>query len=113
MIPGEFEYQAPSSLEEAVALLEKHGYAAKILAGGQSLIPAMRFRLAMPEVLIDLNCIDGMDYLQESNGHLTIGSMTREAQLEESDLVQGSYQMLADAARASGAWALGCVRVTA
>ena len=99
MIPGEFDYYSPSTVEEAVLLLEKHGYDAKILAGGQSLIPAMRFRLALPEVLIDINGIEGLAYLTESNGHLAIGSMTREADLEESDLVQSSYQMLADATR--------------
>lgn len=99
MIPGEFEYHSPSTLVEAVVLLEKHGYDAKILAGGQSLIPAMRFRLALPEVLIDINGIEGLAYLKESNGHLAIGSMTREADLEESALVQNSYRMLADAAR--------------
>jgi carbon-monoxide dehydrogenase medium subunit len=99
MIPGEFEYHSPSTLEGAVALLEKHGYDAKILAGGQSLIPAMRFRLALPEVLIDINGIEGLAYLKESNGHLAIGSMTREVELEESALVQSSYRMLADATR--------------
>ena len=99
MIPGEFDYYSPSTVQEAVLLLEKHGYDAKILAGGQSLIPAMRFRLALPEVLIDINGIEGLAYLTESNGHLAIGSMTREADLEESDLVQSSYQMLADATR--------------
>ncbi len=99
MIPGEFKYLSPSSLQEAVALLEKHGYEAKILAGGQSLIPAMRFRLAVPEVLIDINSIDGLEYLKENNGHLAIGAMTRESTLEGSALVQSKYRMLADATR--------------
>jgi len=99
MIPGEFDYHSPSTLQEAVALLEKHGYDAKILAGGQSLIPAMRFRLAMPEVLIDINGIEGLAYLRESNGHLAIGAMTHESALEESALVQSNYPLLADAAR--------------
>lgn len=99
MIPGEFEYYSPSTLQEAVALLEKHGYEAKILAGGQSLIPAMRFRLAVPEVLIDINGIKGLGYVRENNGHLAIGAMTREADLEESALVQDKYRLLADATR--------------
>lgn len=99
MIPGEFEYHSPSTVQEAVSLLEKYGYEAKILAGGQSLIPAMRFRLAMPEVLIDINNIEGLAYLRESNGHLAIGAMTREVDLEESPLVTGNYHLLADASR--------------
>lgn len=99
MIPGEFEYYSPNTVQEAVALLDKHGYDAKILAGGQSLIPAMRFRLALPEVLIDINGIQGLEYLKESNGHLAIGAMTRESTLEESALVQSNYRLLTDATR--------------
>ena len=98
MIPGEFDYHAPTSLDEAISLLTEHGDDAKILAGGQSLIPAMRFRLSMPEVLIDINRIDGLEYVREDNGHLTIGSMTRESALEESDVVSSKYQLLADTA---------------
>ena len=99
MIPGEFDYYSPGSLEEAVSLLQQHGFGAKLLAGGQSLIPAMRFRLSAPEVLIDLNNIEELEYIRESNDHLAIGAMTREAMLEESDLVAGRYPLLADAAR--------------
>lgn len=99
MIPGEFDYYAPRTLPEAVGLLQQHGYGAKIVAGGQSLIPAMRFRLAQPEVLIDINAIDGLEYIREDEGHLVIGALTREADLEESALVQGNYHLLADAAR--------------
>lgn len=97
MITAKFDYYAPRSLPEAVALLQEHGYEAKILAGGQSLIPAMRFRLAMSPVLIDINEIEGMGYVRESDGMLTIGAMTRESELEESQLVQSRYPMLADA----------------
>ena len=98
MIPGEFDYHAPTSLDEAVSLLKEHGDDAKILAGGQSLIPAMRFRLSMPEVLIDINNIEGLEYVREDNGHLAIGSMTRESALEESDVVSSKYALLADTA---------------
>ncbi|MCA9989243.1 MAG: xanthine dehydrogenase family protein subunit M, partial [Anaerolineales bacterium] len=63
------------------------------------LIPAMRFRLAMPEVLIDINNIAGLEYVRESNGHLAIGALTREVDVDDSALVQGSYPLLADAAR--------------
>lgn len=99
MITAEFDYYAPRSLPEAVALLQEHGYNAKILAGGQSLIPAMRFRLTMAPVLIDINEIEGLGYVRESDGFLVIGAMTRESVLEESELVQTRYPMLADAAR--------------
>ncbi len=99
MIPGEFDYYAPATVQEAVTLLAEHGYDAKLLAGGQSLIPAMRFRLAMPAVLIDLNRVSGLEYLREQNGHLAIGAMTREVALEESAVVQQKYPLLADAAR--------------
>ena len=98
MIPGEFDYHSPQTLAEAISLLVEHGDEAKILAGGQSLIPAMRFRLALPGTLIDINRIDGLSYLREENGHLLIGAMTRESALEESDIVQSKYHLLADAA---------------
>ena len=98
MIPGEFDYYAPSTVQEALSLLAEHGDGAKLLAGGQSLIPAMRFRLAQPGVLIDLNSIDGLGYVREENGHLAIGAMTRESALEESAVVQAKYAILADAA---------------
>lgn len=98
MIPGQFDYHSPATLDDALALLGEHGDNAKILAGGQSLIPAMRFRLAMPEVLIDINNLQGLDYIREENGHLVIGAMTRESSLEESALVQSKYQLLADTA---------------
>jgi carbon-monoxide dehydrogenase medium subunit len=97
MIPGEFNYHAPTSLDEAIGLLAKHEDA-KILAGGQSLIPAMRFRLANPATLIDINNIAGLEYVHEQNGYLAIGAMTRETTLEESDVVQKKYQLLVDAA---------------
>ncbi|MCL4871729.1 MAG: xanthine dehydrogenase family protein subunit M [Anaerolineae bacterium] len=99
MIPGAFDYHAPGTLSEAVTLLRQHAGDAKLLAGGQSLIPAMRFRLAMPPVLIDLNQIEGLEYVREDNGHLAIGAMTRESALEESGLVQSRFHLLADAAR--------------
>ena len=98
MIPGEFEYHAPTELGDAVALLAKHRDEAKILAGGQSLIPAMRFRLAIPEILIDLNGIAGLAYLREEGSELCIGAMTRESALEDADFVQSRYPLLADAA---------------
>ncbi|KPJ83767.1 MAG: carbon monoxide dehydrogenase [Gemmatimonas sp. SG8_23] len=99
MIPGEFEYHAPSSLDEAVALLERLGDDAKVLAGGHSLVPAMRFRLALPEHLVDLNRIDGLAYVREEGGHLAIGAMTRESEIEQSSLLAERYPLLTDAGR--------------
>jgi aerobic carbon-monoxide dehydrogenase medium subunit len=99
MIPGEFNYFAPTTVQEAISLLVEHGSGAKILAGGQSLIPAMRFRLAVPETIIDINKLTDLQYIHEGNGFLAIGALTRESMLEESDIVQQRYQLLADAAK--------------
>src|SRR5262249_62367887 len=82
MIPGSFEYHVPQTLDEAVALLARLGEAAKILAGGQRLLPAMRFRLASPEVLVDINRLRDLSYVEERGDHLPIGTLTREHQLE-------------------------------
>lgn len=99
MIPGEFEYHAPSSVDEAVALLERLGEDAKVLAGGHSLVPAMRFRLALPQHLVDINRIDGLGHIREEGGFLAIGALTREAEIERSPVVAERYPLLADAAR--------------
>ena len=99
MIPGAFDYHRPTSLDEAITLLDESGGDAKILAGGQSLIPALRFRLALPETLIDINRIGDLEYVRQGEGHLAIGGLTREAALEDSALVQSDYPLLADTAR--------------
>ena len=89
MKPAPFKYYAPATVAEALALLAKHGYDAKVLAGGQSLIPTMNFRLAQPAVLIDLNRVSELFYIKPDNktGGLLIGAMTRERQVERSQLV--------------------------
>lgn len=97
MITGEFEYHQPKTIAEAIALLQADANA-KILGGGQSLIPAMRFRLATPETLIDITRLPGLSYVEERGNHLAIGGLTREVQLEDSALVRKSYPLLADAA---------------
>lgn len=96
MIPGSFDYLAAHSVEEAVALLNQHGDEAKILAGGHSLIPLLRFRLAGPSVLIDINRITELAYLQETDGVLHIGALTREAELDDSSLIRDRYPILSD-----------------
>src|SRR3989449_9813241 len=96
LIPGSFDYMVAHSVDEAVALLDQHGDEAKILAGGQSLIPLLRFRLAKPSVLIDINRIQNLDYIQEADGVLHIGALTREAELDDSNLVRSRYPILFD-----------------
>jgi len=99
MIPGSFEYHVPQTVDKAIALLARLGDGAKILAGGQSLLPAMRFRLASPEALVDINRLRDLSYVEERGDHLAIGALTREYQLEESPLVARSYPLLLDTAR--------------
>ncbi len=91
MIPDDFTYFAPSSLPEVWDLLRQHEGDAKILAGGQSLIPLMKFRLASPAYLIDLRNVPGLTTLEEQNGSLVIGAMVRESHLEQSPLIQARY----------------------
>lgn len=98
LIPGSFDYVVAHSVPEAVSLLQQHGDDAKILAGGQSLIPILRFRLAGPSVLIDINRIADLDYIQEIDGTLHIGALTREAELDDSPLISTRYPILRDTA---------------
>jgi aerobic carbon-monoxide dehydrogenase medium subunit len=99
MIPRSFEYFSPRTLDEAVALLQKLGPDAKLLSGGQSLIPMMKLRLVSPEYIVDINRIPGLDYISESDGHLRIGALAREHQLESSDVVKTKFPLLADTAK--------------
>jgi carbon-monoxide dehydrogenase medium subunit len=98
MIPPSFDYEAPGTLMDAVTLLSGNPDA-KILAGGQSLIPLMRFRLAEPALLIDINHIPDLSQIHEDNGWLKIGSLVREAELERSELVRYRYPLLYDTSR--------------
>ncbi len=95
MKPAPFEYYAPSSVEEAMALLAESGSDAKLLAGGQSLVPAMNFRIMQPSVLIDLNRIQGLAYIEPDNdAGLRIGAMTRQSQVEHNQLVAERLPLL-------------------
>jgi aerobic carbon-monoxide dehydrogenase medium subunit len=98
MIPAQFDYVAPSSLDEAIALLGAHGGEAKILSGGQSLIPMLKLRLATPPVLVDINRIPGLAYVEEREGALHIGALARESDLEGSAVVAQRYPILLDTA---------------
>ena len=100
MKPAPFDYFSPTSVAEALALLAKYGYGAKLLAGGQSLIPAMNFRLAQPSVLIDLNKLSDLAFIRTSagsasNGNLVIGAMTRHSKIEHDPLVAQRAPLLA------------------
>jgi aerobic carbon-monoxide dehydrogenase medium subunit len=96
MIPRSFEYLAPRTLDEAISLLQKSGPEAKILSGGQSLIPMMKLRLATPPYIIDINRIPGLNYISELNGFLRIGALARESDLEVAPTVISRYPILMD-----------------
>jgi len=100
--PHAFDYVRASTVSQAVTLLRKHGDRAKVLAGGQSLIPAMKLRLASPEILIDIGRIPGLSSVREDGGTLRIGALTRHRTLEESELIRGRYPLLSDVAKVLG-----------
>ena len=96
MIPAAFEYHAPTSIGEATQLLARLGDDAKVLSGGQSLIPLMKLRLATPKHVIDINAIPGLAYIREDAGFLRIGALTRESDLEDSEIIRTRYPLLLD-----------------
>jgi len=96
MIPAAFEYHTPGSIKEATALLARLGDDAKVLSGGQSLIPLMKLRLSSPRHVVDINGIEGLDGVREADGFLRIGALTRESDLEESEIVRTRYPLLHD-----------------
>ncbi|MGH8324597.1 MAG: FAD binding domain-containing protein, partial [Steroidobacteraceae bacterium] len=100
MIPQSFEYDAPANLEEALGMLADRS--AKALAGGMSLIPLMKLRLAAPERLVDLGRISGLNYIREDGDALRIGATTTHHQIEESALVRGRCPLLAETASKIG-----------
>ncbi|HTS24297.1 MAG TPA: xanthine dehydrogenase family protein subunit M [Bryobacteraceae bacterium] len=99
MIPPSFEYVRPTTISEAIALLEQHGEDAKVLSGGQSLIPMMKLRLARPAWIVDINAIPGLGGIREEGGFLQIGGLVREADIETSELIRTRYPILHDTAR--------------
>ena len=98
MIPSAFDYHAPGTLDEAVALLERLGDDAKVLSGGQSLLPLLKLRLGDAGHLVDIGRIPGLDGIAEADGYLRIGGAAREADLERSDLIREKYPILLDTA---------------
>lgn len=99
MIPRSFEYFSPRTLEEAIGLLQKLGPDAKLLSGGQSLIPMMKLRMVSPQHIVDINRIPNLDYISEIDGQLKIGALAREHQLETSDVISQKLPILADTAK--------------
>ena len=99
MLPSSFEYVAPTSVDEAVQALAAGGVDAKIMAGGQSLVPMLKLRLARPNLIVDINNIVGLDTLEESDGMLRIGALVRHGQLERSEVIRDRYPMILDAAQ--------------
>lgn len=98
MYPPAFEYSAPTSLEEALATLANEGDGARVLAGGQSLIPMMKLRLASPAHLVDLNGVPDLDYIEEANGHVRIGALARHKDIVRSDVIAAANHAMASAA---------------
>src|SRR6058998_546787 len=99
MIPSAFDYHAPTSVPEAIALLTRFGDSAKVISGGQSLLPLLKLRLATAEHLVDIGRIPGLEYVREEGGYLRIGGRTREAALERSEIVRTRFPILLDTAR--------------
>ena len=94
MKPPVFDYVAPTTIGEAVSLLEEHDFDAKILSGGQSLMPLLNMRLARPGILIDLARIPGLDNISEEDGALVIGGMTRQRAVEQSAAVRQRHPLV-------------------
>lgn len=97
MKPPPFEYHDPRTLDDALELLRRHGAEAKILAGGQSLMPLLNFRLSRPAALVDLNRIGALGYIREEDGQLRLGAMTRQRAIEFSPLVRARLPLLHEA----------------
>ena len=97
MKPAKFDYYAPDTRDEVLELLEQHGYDAKVLAGGQSLMPMMNLRLARPAVVVDINRVEGLSGIASDDGGMTIGAMTRQRQIERSAEVGEQFPVIAAA----------------
>jgi len=102
MYPSNFDYRRPSTVDEAIALLAKHGDEAKLLAGGHSLIPAMKLRLAQPKVVVDIGRIANLSYIRDAGASIAIGAMTTHQEIETSALLRARSPLLADVAARIG-----------
>jgi len=102
MIPANFDYIRANSVDEAIGLLQTHGMEAKVMAGGHSLLPAMKLRLSAPEKVIDISRISGLRYIREDGDKLAIGATSTHRDIEFSDLVKSKLPLLAEAAATIG-----------
>ena len=98
MFPAAFDYRAPASLDEALALLKQHGDEAKVMAGGQSLIPLLKLRFSRPELVVDIARIPGLNTIKRDDGHVSIGALARHVDIERSDELAAAAPMLREAA---------------
>ncbi len=98
MFPAAFDYIAPASLDEVLSLMSKHGDDAKVLAGGQSLIPLLKLRFATPVILVDIGNVGGLEGIRRENGHVRIGARTRHRDVESATDLRGTLDVLLDAA---------------
>jgi aerobic carbon-monoxide dehydrogenase medium subunit len=97
--PAPFEYERATSVEHAISLLERHGPDTRVIAGGHSLLPMMKLRLANPERLVDINDLEHLSYIRQEGGEILIGALTRHYQLLESELLARHFAIFADAER--------------
>src|SRR5688572_2349532 len=98
MYPARFDYEAPETLDGALAALAEHGEDARVLAGGQSLIPMMKLRFATPTALVDVNRVPGLDYIESDDGQLRLGALVRHNTIARSNLVKERNHVMAAAA---------------
>lgn len=102
MIPASFDYHAPKTLEEALKMLERHGDEAKVLAGGHSLLPLMKLRLASPRFVIDIGRLRGMSYIREEDGIIAIGALTTHADVASSPILAKKCALMVETAQSIG-----------
>jgi len=102
MQPHSFDYVRPQTLAKAIQVLRENGNRAKVLAGGQSLIPVLKLRLANPRVLVDINDLPGLAFIEERGGQLRIGALSRHRDFEQSKLIRGKYPIFSDVASVLG-----------
>jgi len=102
MQPHSFDYVRPQTLAKAIQILSENGNRAKVLAGGQSLIPVLKLRLANPRVLVDINDLPGLAFIEERGDRLRIGALSRHRDFEESKLIRGKYPIFSDVASVLG-----------
>lgn len=98
MFPAAFDYRAPTSLDEALSILQQHGDAAKVMAGGQSLIPLLKLRFSRPELVVDIARIEGLDHVGRQNGHVAVGALVRHVDIERSQELKAAAPMMLEAA---------------